>query len=93
MVVVESDAAAVREAGQKVLNTARRVGIDSEMIATGSPRKRYDKAVKSGAAAILSLSDEDGRIAHRLKGDDEALARLDPLFNAIAESMSASPQT
>ena len=93
MVVVESDAAAVREAGQKVLNTARRVGIDSGMIATGSPRKRYDKAVKSGAAAILSLSDEDGRIAHRLKGDDEALARLDPLFNAIAESMSASPQT
>ena len=93
MVVVESDAAAVREAGQKVLNPARRVGIDSEMIATGSPRKRYDKAVKSGAAAILSLSDEDGRIAHRLKGDDEALARLDPLFNAIAESMSASPQT
>ena len=93
MVVVESDAAAVREAGQKGLNTARRVGIDSEMIATGSPRKRYDKAVKSGAAAILSLSDEDGRIAHRLKGDDEALARLDPLFNAIAESMSASPQT
>ena len=93
MIVVESDAAAVREAGQKVLNTARRVGIDSEMIATGSPRKRYDKAVKSGAAAILSLSDEDGRIAHRLKGDDEALARLDPLFNEIAGSMSASPQT
>jgi len=93
MIVVESDAAAVREAGQKVLNTARRVGIDSEMIATGSPRKRYDKAVKSGAAAILSLSDEDGRIAHRLKGDDAALARLDPLFNEIAGSMSASPQT
>ncbi|KLE34513.1 histidine--tRNA ligase [Aurantiacibacter luteus] len=88
MVVVEGDQPELQAAAQRILSAARRVGIDGDMIASGSPRKRFDKAVKTGAAAILSVYEEDGRIGHRLKGEDAALARLDPLFGYIAEDLS-----
>jgi histidyl-tRNA synthetase len=44
----------------KLIAGFRRDGFVSEMFATGSPRKRYDKAVKSGAEVIVSLNIVDG---------------------------------
>ncbi|HJS10912.1 histidine--tRNA ligase [Sphingopyxis sp.] len=44
-------------------NTAlRQVGFSSEMIATGSPRKRYDKATKVAADVLVSLTISNGEI-------------------------------
>ena len=39
---------------------AREDGLAVEIFANGSPRKRYDKATKSGAAAIVSLQKDMG---------------------------------
>lgn len=39
---------------------AREDGLVVEIFASGSPRKRYDKATKSGAAAIVSLQKDMG---------------------------------
>jgi histidyl-tRNA synthetase len=44
----------------KLITGFRRDGFVSEIFATGSPRKRYDKAVKSGAKVIVSLNIVDG---------------------------------
>ncbi|EAQ28292.1 Histidyl-tRNA synthetase [Erythrobacter sp. NAP1] len=67
IIVVEdrSEAALVR--ATSALKSARLAGLSAEMIAEGSPRKRYDKAVKRSPRAIVSF-EEDG---HRVSGGDE----------------------
>ncbi len=82
MVVVEDDA--VLHDGMGVVAALRRVGIAAELLASGSPRKRFDKAVKQQPKAILALTVSDGATEHRLRIDgadevaiDGALAKYD----------------
>ncbi|MFN4020704.1 MAG: histidine--tRNA ligase [Erythrobacter sp.] len=56
IVVVEDDSRVAEAIG--VIGDVRKHGFTAELIATGSPRKRYDKAVKRGAEVILSLRSE-----------------------------------
>ncbi|MCJ1961335.1 histidine--tRNA ligase [Novosphingobium mangrovi (ex Hu et al. 2023)] len=58
VLAVEDDAAL--PFAQKAITALRFQGIDCEMIASGSPRKRYDKAVKAGARVIVSFTNRDG---------------------------------
>ncbi|TAD80746.1 MAG: histidine--tRNA ligase, partial [Sphingomonadales bacterium] len=51
----------------------RAKGLTCDAFLSGSPRKRFDKAVKSGAKAILAYQMVDGNVAHRIKSEDEAL--------------------
>jgi histidyl-tRNA synthetase len=74
MLAVEDDAALAF--AQKVITAMRFQGIDAEMIATGSPRKRFDKAVKSGAKAIVSFGIKDGVPTASLRSGDTTPARL-----------------
>ena len=66
-VVVENDramGAAIAAAGRLRLG-----GMSAELYATGSPRKRRDRAVKRGAATILTLDIADDVVATRLSGE------------------------
>ncbi|MEJ2407818.1 MAG: histidine--tRNA ligase [Novosphingobium sp.] len=45
---------------QKAITALRHQGIDADMIATGSPRKRFDKAVKLGAKVLVSFVVRNG---------------------------------
>ncbi|MXP40390.1 histidine--tRNA ligase [Altererythrobacter soli] len=76
VVLVVEDDARINEAiaAQQAL---RREGISAELIATGSPRKRYDKAVKRAPGAIVSLQHDGG---HRLSGDDETDPRISQIL-------------
>jgi histidyl-tRNA synthetase len=38
----------------------RRAGLAAELVATGSPRKRFDRAKKLNPAALVSLDVRDG---------------------------------
>lgn len=49
--------------GMRLLTALRRRGISAEMIATGSPRKRYDKATKVLAKVLVSVK-HDGEKAN-----------------------------
>ncbi|MBO9581891.1 MAG: histidine--tRNA ligase [Sphingobium sp.] len=60
VVVVEDDQAVMT--GVKVLAELRRAGFAGELAASGSPRKRFDKAVKTHPRTILSLTAEGGRL-------------------------------
>jgi histidyl-tRNA synthetase len=64
----------------------RAKGFSAEVVATGSPRKRYDKAVKLGAKVIYSLSSRDGEFSHRAKGDEAIIRQLDAAFLEIVSS-------
>ncbi|PZT85753.1 MAG: histidine--tRNA ligase [Citromicrobium sp.] len=65
IVVVEDDDRIAEALG--LLKQVRSEGFTGELIAGGSPRKRYDKAVKRSPEVILSLQRE---MAHSVSHDD-----------------------
>ncbi|WP_404479735.1 histidine--tRNA ligase [Novosphingobium sp. BL-52-GroH] len=74
ILAVEDDAAL--PFALKAITALRHQGIDAEMIATGSPRKRFDKAVKSGAKVLVSFGIKDGVPVANLRAGDTTPARL-----------------
>ncbi|WP_245626536.1 histidine--tRNA ligase [Croceicoccus naphthovorans] len=75
IVVVEDDAAMGE--GVAAVSRLRRSGTSAELFASGSPRKRFDKAVKQGAKAIYALSIRDGQVATRIKAEDNMAAMIE----------------
>ena len=72
-VLVENDAGLT--AAIKLLAGLRAAGIASEMVATGSPKKRYDKAVKLHPQAILRVN-ETGYYGCSMTGENMRLAEF-----------------
>jgi histidyl-tRNA synthetase len=60
VIAVEDDRA--MQAAYRVMRALREQRLSTEMIATGSPRKRYDKAQKVNAKVLISLSVQDDRV-------------------------------
>ncbi|MDE8653040.1 histidine--tRNA ligase [Novosphingobium album (ex Liu et al. 2023)] len=61
---------------QKAIAALRRGGIDAEMIATGSPRKRFDKAVKAGAGVLVSFTMRDGAPVANMRAAERTQAYI-----------------
>ncbi|WP_025561199.1 histidine--tRNA ligase [Sphingomonas sp. UNC305MFCol5.2] len=64
-VVVEDDHA--QHDGVRATAALRRAGFVVALLASGSPRKRFDKAVKANPKSLLSLGFADGSTTTRLK--------------------------
>jgi histidyl-tRNA synthetase len=77
-VVVEDD----RALSEGVTLTARlrRAGLAAELVASGSPRKRFDKAAKSNTRAILALGWGDDGVTRRLRNVDGDLAAIEAVI-------------
>jgi len=73
MIVLESDDGLPHAI--VLLKQLRSAGISAEMIATGSPKKRYDKAVKQNPTAILRVN-ESGYYGFSSEGNDERLLKF-----------------
>ena len=82
IVVVEDDA--LLTSGIAQVSHLRRSGVSAELVASGSARKRFDKAVKMGAKAILALAMRDGQPAARVRAEDSASAELRQLLDKQA---------
>jgi len=78
IIAVEDDLAI--GAGQHTLKILRQHGFAADMISTGSPRKRFDKAVKINAKIILSLTVRDGLVRRGYRGDGEMVQRVGDLL-------------
>ncbi|MGN3974389.1 histidine--tRNA ligase [Tsuneonella sp. SYSU-LHT278] len=70
MILLEDDAGL--PAANALLADLRTAGFVSDMIASGSPKKRYDKAVKQGPRAILRVG-ADGYYGMSQEEDDSRL--------------------
>jgi len=84
IIAVEDDRAI--GAGHQALGILRRAGLSAEMVATGSPRKRYDKAAKVMARVLVSINVEDERIkttARSVPGVEEQ-GRVVELLNGMS---------
>ncbi|WCT77707.1 histidine--tRNA ligase [Novosphingobium humi] len=77
-VVVEDDRAIAD--GVAIAAKLRRGGLSAELVATGSPRKRFDKAVKTNTRAILALGWGDEGVTQRLRNVDADAARIEALI-------------
>lgn len=77
-VVVEDDRALAE--GVALVARLRRGGMSSELVATGSARKRFEKAVKTDTRAILALGWADDAPTRRLRNVDADGARIEALI-------------
>ena len=66
-IAVEEDG--VLAHGHRAAAMLRRAGLAVELIATGSPRKRFDRAAATGAATLAALTLEGGCPRWRLRND------------------------
>ena len=75
-IVAEDDAAA--DAAWGAASHLRSNGLSVEIIASGSARKRFDRAMKKGALEIVVLTVAEGRVVSRVKsfGEPRAEAAL-----------------
>jgi len=77
-VVVEDDRA--QTDGIALIAKLRRGGLSADLLATGSPRKRFDKAVKTNTRAILALGWSDAGLTTRLRNVDGDAAAIEALI-------------
>ncbi|MEE4154506.1 MAG: histidine--tRNA ligase [Erythrobacter sp.] len=72
IIVVEDDACLNEALG--AIRRLRGAGFTAEMFATGSPRKRFDKASKMGSKSLVSfVSEKSVRVRGERQGEIEAL--------------------
>jgi histidyl-tRNA synthetase len=83
VIIAVEDDAALGEATARLADL-RRAGFAADMIATGSPRKRFDKAAKVAAKAILSFVVRDGVIRAGWRGQEDVVNRAGALLPAEA---------
>ncbi|MFD1789716.1 histidine--tRNA ligase [Sphingomonas floccifaciens] len=88
VIAVENDAALAH--AQKALAMFRADGLSADMIATGSPKKRYDKASKVPAKVLVSVSMRAGNVEMNGRSATAAPehARVDALLAQLREALS-----
>ena len=67
----------------QALARLRRAGFSADIIASGSPRKRFDKAVKTEARVILGLAHDEQQLVRNLRGPDDWTARIDEIISPL----------
>ena len=83
MLAIEDDAAI--PFGTKALKALRNAGISADMIASGSPRKRFDKASKAGANILVGVTWRDGKAVcnTRSSGYSQDAVRVSALLESL----------
>jgi histidyl-tRNA synthetase len=66
------------------LSALRRAGVAADMISTGSPKKRFDKAAKLGAARIATLRIENGQRIVSVRGENVDEGRTSLIHGILA---------
>ncbi|MEJ7927024.1 histidine--tRNA ligase [Sphingobium sp. AN641] len=75
---------------QRLLAKVRRRNISADMVASGSPRKRYDKAAKLKASVLVSIRWQDGKPFLSPPSSKSDSAILDDVWAVILEADPAN---
>ncbi|GAO76812.1 MULTISPECIES: histidine--tRNA ligase [unclassified Sphingopyxis] len=65
------------------LAALRNGGFATEIVASGSPRKRFDKAAKIPAHALISVGTRDGAAHINVRGDSDRAKQVEAVVRAI----------
>jgi histidyl-tRNA synthetase len=79
-VVVDDDIA--YDSGTALTAALRRAGWSATLVATGSPKKRFDKALKLGATEIVLLTDDGGATEIHVRVNGGGASRLEGVLFA-----------
>ena len=88
-VAVVAESEGLESAAIAVTTALRQAGISSEAVIAGSPRKRFDKALKLNPTQIYSLSYRDGLLNKSQRGAGAQQADLDRV-SSIADKVVSS---
>lgn len=78
VMVVENDELTNRAI--TAIGKIRAAGHSAELMASGSARKRFDKAVKAGAETIVAFDLRDGAENMRIKADDQTRVAIEKIL-------------
>lgn len=79
VIAVEHDACLERSIG--LLAALRRAGFSADMVASGSPKKRFDRAAKIPSKVLISTYLQDGEREWRTRGlDSDDVGRIKPFI-------------
>ncbi len=67
----------------RALARFRELQFSADLIASGSPRKRFDKAVKTPASAIVSLRTSSEGVASNFRGENPRASEVEAAWNAM----------
>ncbi len=67
----------------RALAALRNGGFAAEIVASGSPRKRFDKAAKIPAHALISVGTRDGALHLNVRGDGDRAKAAEGLVRAL----------
>jgi histidyl-tRNA synthetase len=67
----------------KALSALRNGGFAAEIVASGSPRKRFDKAAKIPAHALVSVGTRDGGLHINVRGDSDRAKQAEAVVRAL----------
>ncbi len=83
IIAVEDDAAL--QFAIRALAALRRADLSADMVATGSPKKRFDKATRINAHALAALTIKDGMPAVNLRGAERSgqYVEIERVFEAL----------
>jgi histidyl-tRNA synthetase len=83
VIAVEDDGQLAR--AMRTLADLRAAGFAAEIVATGSPRKRFDKAAKIPAHALVSVGTRDGAAHINVRGDGERAKEVEMTVRAVRD--------
>ncbi len=83
VLAVEDDGQLAR--AMRTLADLRAAGFAAEIVATGSPRKRFDKAAKIPAHALVSVGTRDGAAHVNVRGDGERTKSVEAIVRAVRD--------
>ncbi len=81
VIAVEDDG--LIEYAMKLLAAMRHKGLATEIVATGSPRKRFDKAGKIPALSLIAIGTRDGQSYTNIRGDSELTITIDAIIRTL----------
>jgi len=81
VIAVEDDARLAL--AMQALTALRNGGFSAEIVATGSPRKRFDKAAKIPAHALVSVGTRDDAPHVNVRGDGDRAKAVEALVRAL----------
>ncbi|MES2303533.1 MAG: ATP phosphoribosyltransferase regulatory subunit, partial [Pseudomonadota bacterium] len=90
-IVVVAENAEQEGSALALVSRFRQAGVAAEIVATGSPRKRFDRAKKMNPSALVSLDIRDGQPTRSLRVLEAGFATADAA-SAVFEAFIAEQQ-
>ncbi len=81
VIAVEDDG--LLEFAMTALAAMRHKGLATEIVATGSPRKRFDKAGKIPARCLIAIGTRDGETYTNIRGDSELTITINAIIREL----------